>query len=81
MLVKLTPGSISPTYFRAAFTPVPPKSVTNQSSHQYLFTLLGSMGAKATHVTLMKLTTGLPVYKLNCLSPLQSGKNKKGNRG
>jgi len=39
-----------------AFTPVAPKSVRIQSSCQYLFTLLGSTGAKAAHRTLMKLT-------------------------
>jgi hypothetical protein len=39
-------GSISPTYLRTAFTPVAPKSVRIQSICQYLFTLLGSTGAK-----------------------------------
>ncbi len=48
--------SISPTYLCTAFTPVAPKSVTIQSSCQYLFTLLGSTGAKAARRTLMKLT-------------------------
>jgi len=43
-------GSISPTYFHTAFTPVAPKSVRIQSSCQYLFTLLGSTGAKAAQV-------------------------------
>jgi len=52
-------GSISPTFLRAAFTPVAPKSVRIQSSCQYLFTLLGSTGAKAAHRTLMKLTPGV----------------------
>ncbi len=36
--------------------PVAPKSVRIQSSCQYLFTLLGSTGAKAALRTLMKLT-------------------------
>jgi len=47
---------ISPTYLRAAFTPVAPKSIRIQSSCQYLFTLLGFTGAKAANRTLMKLT-------------------------
>ncbi len=51
-------GSISPTYLRTAFTPIAPKSVKIQSSCQYLFTLLGSTGAKAALRTLMKLTPG-----------------------
>jgi len=49
-------GSISPTYLRTAFTPVVPKSVRILSSCQYLFTLLGSTGAKAERRTLTKLT-------------------------
>jgi len=49
-------GSISPTYLPAAFTPVVPISIRIQSNHQYLFTLLGSMGTKAARRTLMKLT-------------------------
>ncbi len=52
-------GSISPTYLRAAFTPVTSKSGRIQSSCQYLFTLLGSTGAKAAHRMLMKLTPGI----------------------
>jgi hypothetical protein len=36
--------------------PLVPKSVRIQSSCKYLFTLLGSTGAKAAHRTLMKLT-------------------------
>ncbi len=51
-------GSISPTYLRAASMPVASKNVRFQSSHQYLFTLLGSTGAKAALVLLMKLTPG-----------------------
>jgi len=50
-------GSVSPTYLRTAFMPVALKSLIIQSSCQYLFTLLGSTGAKAAHRTLMKLTT------------------------
>ncbi len=52
-------GSISPTYFRTAFTTVVPKSLRIKSNCQYLFTLLGSTGTKAAHRTLMKLTPGL----------------------
>jgi len=37
-------------------TPIAPKSETIQSSCQYLFTLLGSTGAKAARRMLMKLT-------------------------
>jgi len=55
-LVAAHLGSISPTYLRTAVTPVAPKSVIIQSSGQYLFTLLGSTGAKAARRTLMKLT-------------------------
>jgi len=58
-------GSISPTYLRAAFTQVAPKSIRIQSSCQYLFTLLGSTGAKAAHRMLMKLTPGpqeVPIF-------------------
>ncbi len=51
--------SISTTYLRTAFTPVAPKSVRIQSSCQYLFTLLGSTGAKAACSTLMKSTPGI----------------------
>jgi len=51
-------GCISPTYLRAAFTPIAPKSVRVQSSCQYLFTLLGSTGAKGAHKILVKLTPG-----------------------
>ncbi len=58
-LQKLTDhGSVSPTYLRTAFMPVTPKSVIIQSSCQYLFTLLGSTGAKAACRTLMKLRPG-----------------------
>ena len=39
-----------------------PESVRTQSSHQYLFTLLGSTSVKAVRRTLMKLSPGL----LNC---------------
>jgi len=49
-------GSVSPTYLHTAFMPVAPKSVRIQSSCQYLFTLLGSTGAKAACGTLMKFT-------------------------
>ncbi len=39
-------GSISPTYLHTAFTPVAPKSVRNQSSCQYLFTLWDILAQK-----------------------------------
>jgi hypothetical protein len=52
-------GSISSTYLRTTFTPLAPESVRIQSSCQYIFTLLGSTGAKAVHRTLMKLTPGV----------------------
>jgi len=55
-------GSISSTYLRKAFRHVAPKSVRIQSSCQYLFTLLGSTGAKAARRTLMKLTPGEGTY-------------------
>ncbi len=38
---------------RTAFTPVVPQSVRNQSSHQYLFTLLGPTSVKAVRRTLI----------------------------
>ncbi len=41
-----------------AFALVAPKSVRIQPSCQYLFTLLGSTGAKAARRTLVKLTPG-----------------------
>jgi len=51
------------------------KSVRIQSSCQYLFTLLGSTGAKAAHRTLMKLTPGVDGFQfggnlrdLSCVS-------------
>ncbi len=61
MLVKVSEiyrhlGSISQTYLCTAFMPVAPKSIRIQSICQYLFTLLGSTGAKAACRTLMKLT-------------------------
>jgi hypothetical protein len=58
MIFLCDQGSISPTYLRTAFTLVAPKSVRIQSSCRYLFTLLGSTGAKAARRTLMKLTLG-----------------------
>ncbi len=39
--------------------PVAPKSIRIQASCQYLFTLLGSTGAKAARRMLMKLTPGI----------------------
>jgi len=45
--------------------PVAPKSIGIQSSCQYLFTLLGSTGAKAARKTLMKLTPGSHISKID----------------
>jgi len=60
-LIKLTaPGLNFISIPRTAFMPVAPQSVRTQSSHQYLFTLLGPMSVKAVHRTLMKLTPGQP---------------------
>ncbi len=56
MLVKLTTGLNFINFLHTAFMLVGPKSVRIQSSSQYLFTLLGSTGAKAARRTLMKLT-------------------------
>jgi len=46
--------------------PVAPQSVRTQSSHQYLFTLLGSTQAKAVRTMLMNLTqsclVGIKIY-------------------
>ncbi len=55
-------GLILPTYLHEAVTHVTPKSVWIQSSCQYLFTLLGSTGAKAARRMLMKLTLGQYVF-------------------
>jgi hypothetical protein len=44
---------------RTAFTHVVPQSVRTQSSHQYLFTLLGPTSVKAVRRTLMKLSPGV----------------------
>jgi len=63
-LVLLLLGSMSPTYLRTAFMPIARKSVRIQSSCQYLFTLLGSTGAKTTSRTLMKLTPGVNVINI-----------------
>jgi hypothetical protein len=56
MLMKLTPELNFINVLHTAFTLVVPKSVKIQLSHKYLFTLLGSTGAKAAGRTLMKLT-------------------------
>ncbi len=58
----LTPGLNSINVLRTAFMLVGPKSARIQSSSQYLFTLLGSTGAKAVRRMLMKLTAGWPRY-------------------
>jgi hypothetical protein len=61
--MKLTPG-INFTYIlRAAFTFEDPKFAKIQSSHQYLFALLGSPHVKAVCKMLMKLTPGLSFAK------------------
>jgi len=49
-------GSISPTCLREAFTSKDSISIKIQSSCQYLLVLLGSLGVKALHKMLMKLT-------------------------
>jgi len=49
--------------------PVAPKSLRIQSTCQYLFTLLGSTGAKAANRTLMKLT---PRFRKFCRWPAWS---------
>jgi len=59
-------GLISPTSLRAAFTPKAPKIVRIQLSCQYLFTLLGSTGAKAALRTLMKLTPEVVADLIKC---------------
>jgi hypothetical protein len=53
-------------HLRAAFTPIAPKSVRIQLSRQYLFTPLGSTGAKAAHRTLMKLTPRVDFINILC---------------
>jgi len=66
-------GSISPTYLRTAFMPVAPKSLRIQSSCQYLFTLLGSTGAKAALRMLMKLTPGASYFsQMNEAIPIKN---------
>ena len=55
-LMKLTHGLNFINVLRTAFALVGPKSISIQSSSQYLFTLLGSTGIKASSRTLMKLT-------------------------
>jgi len=57
--MKLAPGINFINVLRAAFTEAVPKRVKIMSSHQYLFTLLGSACLKAAHKILMKLTTGV----------------------
>ncbi len=47
-----------------AFLPVTPKSVRIQSSCQYLFTLLGSTGAKTALRTLVKLTPAVNFFNI-----------------
>ena len=47
--MSLNQVSISPTFY-AQLTPVAPQSVRTQSSHQYLFTFLGSTYIKAVHM-------------------------------
>jgi len=59
MLMKLTPGLNFINALCTAFKRKDPKSVKIQLSCQYLFTLLGSTGAKAARRMLMKLTPGL----------------------
>ncbi len=49
--------SITPTHIRKAIMHADPKSVKRQSSHEYLFSLLGSTLVKAAGKMLVKLTT------------------------
>jgi hypothetical protein len=58
ILLRTFSGAQEP-YLRSAFTPIGPKIVRIQSSCQYLFTLLGSSGAKAALWMLMKLSPGV----------------------
>jgi len=50
------PYSLITNFLFAAFTHTDPKSTERQSSHQYLFTLLGSLRVRVAHRTVMKLT-------------------------
>jgi len=52
------------------FTPVVPQSVRNQSSCQYLFTLLGPTSVQAVRRTLMKLTPGADIVKIDSTTTL-----------
>jgi len=72
-------GSISPTFLRAAFTPVAPQSVRTQSSRQYLFTLLVSTCVKAVRRMLMKLSPGLDFTNILCSAfmPVASESKKR----
>jgi len=45
-----------------SFTHADPESVKFQLSHQYHFTLLGSMEVKDSHKTLMKLTPNVIIF-------------------
>jgi len=58
--------SISPTCLCTAFTCADPKSSKRQSSHQCLFTLLGSVHTKASGKTLVKLTSGVNFINVLC---------------
>ncbi len=71
-------GSISPTYLRAAFTPVAPKSVRIQSSCQCLFTLLGSTSVKAVCGILMKLSPGVNFINI-CMCSFNARSSKRKN--
>jgi len=46
--------------------PVAPQSVRTQSSCQNIFTLLGSMGVKAGHGTLMKMSPRVNFTNVLC---------------
>jgi len=59
---KLFMGSISSTYLRAAFTHVDTNSTKRQSSHQFLFVLLGSLRSKAARKMLVKSTPGWKIF-------------------
>jgi len=63
-LMKLTLGVNFTNVLWAACTLEDPKNVKIQSSHQYLFALLGSLRTKAAYKILMKLSTELSLIKL-----------------
>ncbi len=74
--MKLTPGLNFINVLPTAFMLVGPKSVRIQSRCQYLFTLLGSTGAKAAGRMLMKLTPSfVPFFQILILHEKDRGIN------